>query len=207
MTISVAIADDHNIVRAGYKRFFSFDPNIYVIAEFNNGEETYKWFKNHHADILIMDISMPGQGGLETLRKLKSIKPRLKIIMLSMHDSAGVIRQALDNGADGFLSKSSEPEELIEAIHAAMNGSTVPNKDMGKPIKNAHENVPHEELSQKEFIVLMKLAEGMTPKEISDVLNISDKTVYNYQTKIYKKLNVENGIQLIQYIKEHQLLQ
>ena len=207
MTISVAIADDHNIVRAGYKRFFSFDPNIHVIAEFNNGEETYEWLKNHHADLLIIDISMPGQGGLETLRKLKSIKPRLKIIMLSMHDSAGVIRQALDNGADGFLSKSSEPEELIEAIHAVMNGDTVPNKVMWMPMKNVHENAPHEELSQKEFIVLMKLAEGATPKDIADVLNISDKTVYNYQTKIYKKLNVENGIQLIQYIKEHRLLQ
>ena len=207
MTISIAIADDHTIVRAGYKRLLSLESSIEVVAEFGNGEEAYSWFQSHEADLLIMDISMPGQGGLETLRKLRAKLPLLKIIMLSMHDSTSIIQQALDSGANGFLSKSSEPDELIESIKTVLNGNIALSDDMKTLLGDASQKFLHEKLSPKEFAIFLKLAEGMNPKEIAGFFNISDKTAYNYQTKIYKILNVGNGIQLMQYTKEHHLLQ
>jgi DNA-binding NarL/FixJ family response regulator len=207
MTISVVVADDHPVVRAGYKRLISLDPNIQVIAEFDNGEDTYSWFSKHEADLLVMDISMPGQGGLGTLGKLRLKLPNLKIIMLSMHDSPSIVQQALDNGANGFLSKSSEPEELINSIEIVMSGGTALSESIKANLTGISSKTPHEELSQREFVIFLKLAEGIPPKEIAELFNISEKTAYNYQTKIYKKLNVENGIQLVQYAKEHQLLQ
>ena len=207
MSISIVIADDHPIVRAGYKRLISLDSNIQVVAEFDNGEDTYAWFTDHQADVLIMDISMPGQGGLGTLRKLRSKLPKLKIIMLSMHDSPSIIQQCLDNGANGFLSKSSEPEELTHSIELVMTGGLALNEEAKTALNSLSEKSLHKELSQKEFVIFLKLAEGLSPKEVAEVFNISEKTAYNYQTKIYKKLNVENGIQLVQYAKEHHLLQ
>lgn len=137
MSLLVVITDDHPVVRSGYKRLLSLENDIEVIAEFDNGENTYAWFQDHEADVLIMDISMPGQGGLETLKRLRAKKISAKIIMLSMHDNPTLIQQALDFGANGFLSKSSEPDELINAISYVMNDEVVISKDLAEQLESS----------------------------------------------------------------------
>jgi DNA-binding NarL/FixJ family response regulator len=208
MPISIVLTDDHPIVRSGYRRLISLDSRLEVVAEFDNGEATSSWLQDNNANVLIMDISMPGQGGLETLRKIRASNPQIKIIILSMHDSPSMVTQALENGANGFLSKTSDPDELIKSIAIVMDGGNALSADIASKINKIDTNVlPHESLSPKEFVVMLKLAEGLSPKEVAEALNISDKTAYNYQTKIYKKLNIENGVQLNQYIQSHRLLQ
>ena len=205
MPLLVVITDDHPVVRTGYKRLLSLESDIEVIAEFDNGEDTYNWFQDHVADVLIMDISMPGVGGLETLKRLRVKKINTKIIMLSMHDNPTLIQQALDFGANGFLSKSSEPDELINAISYVMNDEVVVSKDL-QELLGANDGAPHEQLSAREFGILLKLAEGVSAKDIATQFHLSPKTVYNYQTQIYKKLNIENGAQLTQYALQNKLL-
>ena len=205
MSLLVVITDDHPVVRSGYKRLLSLESDIEVIAEFDNGEDTYNWFQDHVADVLIMDISMPGVGGLETLKRLRAKKINTKIIMLSMHDNPTLIQQALDFGANGFLSKSSEPDELINAISYVMNDEVVISKDL-QDLLAANDGAPHEQLSAREFGILLKLAEGVSAKDIAAQFHLSPKTVYNYQTQIYKKLNIENGAQLTQYAIQNKLL-
>ena len=208
MSLLVVITDDHPVVRSGYKRLLSLENDIEVIAEFDNGEDTYAWFQDYVADVLIMDISMPGQGGLETLKRLRAKKINTKIIMLSMHDNPTLIQQALDFGANGFLSKSSEPDELINAISYVMNDEVVISKDLAEQLKSSQSanGLPHEQLSSREFGILLKLAEGANAKDIAAQFHLSPKTVYNYQTQIYKKLNIENGAQLTQYAIQNKLL-
>ncbi len=205
MSLLVVITDDHPVVRSGYKRLLSLESDIEVIAEFDNGEDTYNWFQDHAADVLIMDISMPGAGGLETLKRLRARKINTKIIMLSMHDNPTLIQQALDFGANGFLSKSSEPDELINAISYVMNDEVVVSKDLQGALEGS-DGAPHEQLSSREFGILLKLAEGVNAKDIAAQFHLSPKTVYNYQTQIYKKLNIENGAQLTQYAIQNKLL-
>ena len=205
MSLLVVITDDHPVVRSGYKRLLSLESDIEVIAEFDNGEDTYNWFQDHEADVLIMDISMPGISGLETLKRLRAKKINTKIIMLSMHDNPTLIQQALDFGANGFLSKSSEPDELINAISYVMNDEIVISKDLQNALGGS-DGTPHEQLSSREFGILLKLAEGVNAKDIAAQFHLSPKTVYNYQTQIYKKLNIENGAQLTQYATQNKLL-
>lgn len=208
MSLLVVITDDHPVVRTGYKRLLSIESGIEVIAEFDNGEDTYSWFQSHAADVLIMDISMPGLGGLETLKRLRSKKINAKIIVLSMHDNPMLIQQALDSGANGFLSKSSEPDELVKAIRQVMNDETVISKDLQNQLQASQnrQGAPHERLSPREFGILLKLAEGANAKDIAAQYYLSPKTVYNYQTQIYQKLNIENGAQLTQYALQNKLL-
>ena len=205
MSLLVVITDDHPVVRSGYKRLLSLESDIEVVAEFDNGEDTYNWFQDHTADVLIMDISMPGAGGLETLKRLRAKKVTAKIIMLSMHDNPTLIQQALDFGANGFLSKSSEPDELINAISYVMNDEVVISKDL-QGLLQSNQGAPHEQLSSREFGILLKLAEGVNAKDIAAQFHLSPKTVYNYQTQIYKKLNIDNGAQLTQYAIQNKLL-
>jgi DNA-binding NarL/FixJ family response regulator len=205
MPLLVVITDDHPVVRTGYKRLLSLENDIEVIAEFDNGEDTYNWFADHAADVLIMDISMPGVGGLETLKRLRAKKINTKIIMLSMHDNPTLIQQALDFGANGFLSNSSEPDELINAISYVMNDEVVVSKDLQGLLERGCAT-PHEQLSSREIGILLKLAEGVSAKDIAVQFHLSPKTVYNYQTQIYKKLNIENGAQLTQYAIQNKLV-
>lgn len=206
MPYSILIADDHPVVRSGYQRLISLHPELSVVAEFNNGEDTYFWCKENKADLLIIDISMPGQGGLETVRKIRMINSEIIIIMLSMFDAPSLISKAISYGANDFLSKTCDSDDLIDTILVALKVPHVSvNLNKYRSMQRAQTDMLHEELSPREFLVMLKLSEGLSVKDVAEIFNISDKTVYNYQTKIYKKLKVENGIQLNQYVKNNGL--
>ena len=115
------LVDDHAVVRAGYKRFIELDPLLKVIAEASSGEEAYSLLESRSVDVIIMDLSMPGQGGFETLRRLLNRFPQQKILIFTMHENASIAYQAVKLGASGYLTKSMEPDLIVQAIHEAMS--------------------------------------------------------------------------------------
>lgn len=202
MPIKVVIADDHPVVRTGYRRLLSLEKDIEVVAECGSGEDTYEWFCQHEADVLILDLSMPGRGGLDTLRRLQARSPALAVLVFSMHDTPALIRQVLDLGATGYVSKRSAPEELSLAIRQVARGQRHLPAEMAN---TAPSPAPHLQLSQREFVLFLQLAQGASAKQLADDFKLSPKTVYNHQTQIYRKLAVDNAAQLTRYAIEQGL--
>ena len=182
--LRVAIADDHAVVRTGYRRLLEMEPNLCVVAEFADCESAYSWLVANPADILILDLSMPGRGGLETLRRLKARVPALRVLIFSMHDSPGIVSQAMQSGADGYLTKSSTPEALIAAVQELGAGGHPLSPDAARALGLARHDTQalHHLLSPREFHVFTLLAQGMAVDEIARLLSVSVKTVANYQT-------------------------
>jgi len=120
--LRVVLADDHAVVRTGYRRLLEFEDDMQVVADFSDSDSTCQWFSGHEADVLVLDLSMPGRGGLETLARVKARRPALKVLIFSMHDNPAMVAQALKAGADGYLTKSSEPDALIDAVRQVARG-------------------------------------------------------------------------------------
>jgi DNA-binding NarL/FixJ family response regulator len=157
-SVSVMLVDDHAVVRAGYKRFIELDPLLKVIAEASSGEEAYTFLESNPVDVIIMDLSMPGQGGFETLRRLLNRFPQQKILIFTMHENASIANQALTLGASGYLTKSMEPDLIVQAIHDVMSGGTPIAKAIAEGLKDLTENrLPHMELLPREFEIFICL--------------------------------------------------
>ncbi len=204
---TVMLVDDHAVVRAGYKRYIELDPDLQVAGEAASGEDAYALLERLAVDIVIMDLSMPGQGGFESLRRILNRYPAQRVLIFSMHENASIANQALRLGACGYLTKSMAPDEIIDAIHQAMHG--------GRPVAPALRvdleelnapHLPHNELLPREFEVLMLLASGESVESISVRLHLSPKTASNYQANIRKKLGVGSSIELQRYAREHGLI-
>jgi DNA-binding NarL/FixJ family response regulator len=194
------LVDDHAVVRAGYKRYIELDENLRVEAEAATGENAYEILETTNIDLVIMDLSMPGQGGFETLRRMKNRFPQQKIIIFSMHENAAVANQVLKLGANGYLTKSMQPDALIEAIHEVMQGGTVIDENLANSLEDLGTgDNPHKELLPREFEIFTLLAQGLTVEKISEKLHLTSKTVSNYQTIIRKKLNLHSTLEMQRY--------
>ncbi|WP_374503299.1 response regulator [Zoogloea sp.] len=206
--LEVAIADDHAVVRTGYRRLLELDPGVSVVAEFGDCDSTYAWLASHPVDVLILDLSMPGRGGLETLSRLKSRVPTLKVLVFSMYDSPAMVSQAMQAGADGYLTKSSPPDELIAAVLALGYGQRHLSPDAARALAAAEAASlePRRVLSTREFEVFMLLARGAAVEEIAARLFVSNKTVANYQTAIRQKTGLATALEMHQYARSHGLL-
>ena len=206
-TIQIMLVDDHAVVRAGYKRYIELDPALKVVAEASTGEEAYAQLESARIDVLIMDLSMPGQGGFETLRRIVNRFPAQKVLIFSMHENASVANQALQLGASGYLTKSMEPELIVQAIHEVMAGMTPIAGSMASAIRELNESeLPHKALLPREFEIFIRLANGESIEHISDKLHLSPKTAANYQATIRKKLGLNSTLELHQYAREHGLI-
>lgn len=207
MPIQVVITDDHPVVRSGYRRLLSLEPDISVVAECETGEDAYQWFCQHTADVLVLDLSMPGRGGLDALRRIRLRCPQLAVLVFSMHDNAAMVQQVLASGATGYVSKRSAPEELCDAIRAVAAGRRHLSPDIQVLVaQEPAEQPPHTQLSQREFIIFQHLALGLSVKQLAEDFHLSPKTIYNHQTQIYRKLSIDNAAQLMQYALQHGLL-
>lgn len=208
-SLRVAIADDHAVVRTGYRRLLELEPNISVVAEFTDGETAYTWLSANHADILILDLSMPGRGGLETLRRLKARVPALKVLVFSMHGAPAMVSQAMQAGADGYLTKSSAPQALIAAVLDLGAGRQPLSEEAARALGEARNDsqAPHQVLSTREFQVFTMLAQGLAVDEIAARLCVSAKTVANYQTAIRQKTGLGNALEMFRYARTHALLE
>ena len=205
--ITVILVDDHAVVRAGYKRYIELDERLSVVGEASTGEAAYALLDHQHADVLVMDLSMPGQGGFESLRRILNRYPTQKVLIFSMHENPSIANQALKLGAAGYLTKSMAPDQIIEAIHDVMRGE----KPLAPELRSAIDELnvaqlPHHELLPREFEVLVMLASGESIDSISTRLHLSTKTASNYQANIRKKLGVSSALELQRYAKDHGLI-
>jgi two-component system, NarL family, response regulator FusR len=207
--LEVALADDHAVVRAGYRRLLELEPEVRVVAEFGDCDSAYAWLSSHPVDILILDLSMPGRGGLEILRRLKARVPALKVLVFSMYDSPAMVSQAMQAGADGYLTKSSPPDDLIAAVLALGRGGRPLSADAARALgaAEADRQAPHRVLSTREFQVFMQLAGGASVEEIAARLFVSAKTVANYQTAIRHKTGLATALEMYQYARNEGLLE
>jgi DNA-binding NarL/FixJ family response regulator len=204
--ISVLLADDHAVVRAGYKRYLELDPGIQVIGEAESGEQAYAFLAQTKVDVVVMDLSMPGQGGLESMRHILLRYPAQRVLIFTMHDNPALAVQALRAGAQGYLTKSMPPERIVQAIRQVMQGQIPLSDELAAALAALNQDgAPHLQLAPREFEIFRLLANGHSVDEIGQRLHLGIKTVANYQTSIRQKLGVHTAIELHQYARQHAL--
>lgn len=193
------LVDDHAVVRAGVRRLLEQDAKFSVVAEAETGERAYQIFGDHLPDITVIDLSMPGMGGIESIKRIIARYPTAKILVLSMHENTAFASQALKVGAKGYLAKSGLAEELANAIEWVMTGQTYLGSEISNKIalQSNNQNDPMQELSAREFEIFRMLVDGVDLAKIATTLNISMKTVSNYQTSIKQKLGVNTPIEMV----------
>lgn len=196
--ISVLLVDDHAVVREGYRHLLE-NAEISVIGECSSGEQGYHDYFALKPDVVIMDLSMNGVGGLEALRRIIAKDSKANVLIFSMHDSPVYSSRALQSGAKGYVSKASAPEVLIEAIVSVAKGKRYLSPDIAQQIaaNQSHDDLTINDLSAREFEVFQLLAKGLTLEDIANTLHLDYKTIANTQTRLRQKLNVENGSQLV----------
>ena len=197
------IVDDHEIVRAGIKRLFENTPNLNIVADLGSGEEAYQFLHKNTVDLIIMDVSMPGKGGIETTNQIKKRYPKIKILMLSMHDNAMIIEKAIKAGADGYIVKNDLSDDLLNAVEKVMNNETIISASVDV---DEFKDSLIKDLNNKEFEIFKSLASGEDLLSIAEKLNISYKTAANYQTSIKQKLNIKNILDFYNLAKENKIL-
>ena len=199
---TIVLVDDHAVVRAGVRRLLEQEPLFEVIGEAESGEKAYQILAELKPDVMVMDLSMPGMGGLEAIRRILMRYEKAKILVLSMHEDLSFANQALKLGAKGYLTKNTLADDLVKSIETVMQGDVFLSDEIAK--KMAMQSIsgnqdPVHELSAREFEIFRLLAEGLDIDAISSTLNISSKTVSNYQTMIKQKLDINTPIELIRY--------
>ena len=200
--VTIVLVDDHAVVRAGVKRLLEQEPLFEVIAEAESGEKGYQLFGVLKPDVMVMDLSMSGMGGLEAIRRIMMRHEKAKILVLSMHEDLSFANQALKLGAKGYLIKNTLGDDLVKAIETISRGEVFLSDEIAKKIAVSSiegDQDPIHDLSAREFEIFRLLAEGLEVDAIATTLNISSKTVSNYQTMIKQKLNINTPIELIRY--------
>lgn len=208
--IRVLIADDHPIVRDGLKKHLEEEQGFEIVGEAADSREAYRMAMDSKPDVLVLDLEMPGRGGLDTLRELKRIEPDLAVLVLSRHDEDPYAVRSIRSGAAGYLSKASVSEELAEAIRTVARGkryiSASVAATLAMHLEKPEEGKPHELLSDRELQVLCLMGRGMTATEIAEELCLSVKTISTYRSRTLEKMTLENNAQLIRYAIENKLV-
>lgn len=207
-SISVMLIDDHAVVRSGLCRLLEQHENIDVVAEADSGEQAYLRFGDVMPDVLIMDVSMPGIGGLEALRRILQRYNDAKIVIFSMHENATFAIQALSAGAVGYVVKSSDAQDLVQAVISAAKGMNYLSASLAEKVskQNISNDNPIQKLTTREFEIFRLLAEGKVVEDISTILNIGQKTVSNYQTILKQKLGVTSPVELVRLAIKYDLI-
>lgn len=199
-SIRVLLTDDHAVVRSGVRRLLEQYDGIEVVAEAESGEQAYKRYGEYLPDVLVMDMSMPGMGGLEALRRILARHHNAKVIIFSMHENATFATQALTSGAVGYVAKSGDADDLVNAVRDVAAGKNYLSAIMAQKIAMqslAGDENPTHKLTAREFEVFRFLAEGKMVDEIAKLLNLGQKTVANYQTLLKQKLGVNSPVELV----------
>ena len=205
--IRVLLADDHTIVRSGLKQILDSDPAMNVVFEAGNGNEVVEFVRGNPIDVVVMDITMPGRNGLEALKDLKRMDPRLPVLVLSMHPHDQYAVRVLKAGAAGYITKESAPDELVTAIKKAFRGGKYISSEVAElladHIERGEVDEPHKLLSDREFEVFLRIGKGRSLTEIAHELNISVKTVSTYRTRIIEKTGISTNASITRYCLQH----
>jgi DNA-binding NarL/FixJ family response regulator len=208
--IRILLADDHAVVRSGLRRLLEQNAEMRVIAEAESGEQAYQLFAEQLPDVIVIDLSMPGMGGLEAIRRILVRSPLARVVVFSMHENAAFAFQALNIGAKAYVAKSGMAEDLVTAVRKAAAGGSYISPAVAQ--KMAMQSVSGDDalskkLSAREFEVFRLIAEGKSAEDIGHLLNISQKTVANYQTMIRQKLGVNSPVELVRLAIRHGLIE
>lgn len=206
--IRIVLIDDHAIVRTGYRRLLSAEPDFTVVGEAASAEEANALMQHVQPDVALVDLSLKGSSGLEAIRGMLSRQPRLRILVLSMHESIGHVTQALRSGAHGYLTKYSEPDEVIEALRRVATGRKAFSPDIAEALAGSAIEMgqPIQQLTPREFEVLRMLARGDAASEIAEAMHLSTKTILNYLSLIRQKLDADSDFKLLHLAARHGLV-
>jgi len=209
--IRVLLVDDHAVVRTGFRLLLQSIGEVSVVAEADSGEAACQLYSELEPDVVVMDIAMPGMGGLEALRRMKARHPQVRVLTLSAHDDPMHARRCLSEGALGFLSKRSAPEALVQAVTVVASGRRYLDAALAQKLALAEfdgaSKSPVERLSEREFEVFVRLAGGATVQRIAQDLNLSSSTVGTHLYNIKQKLGVENQSELTLIAIRHKLIE
>ena len=209
--IKVLIVDDHQMVRFGTRRLLEDESGLQIVGEASSGEEAIEAVDALSPQVVLMDVQMPGIGGLEATRRCLRIAPDVKVIALSMHDGEPFPSKLFEAGAKGYVSKRSDPEELILAIRKVMAGQRYISTDIAqnlalRPFAEAQQS-PFEQLSGREMQIALMVIRGMGAAEMGKKLILSPKTVNSYRYRIFEKLDIKNDVELTKLAIQHGLLE
>jgi len=207
--IKILIADDHPIVRQGMRQTLANQPDMKIGGEAQNTQQVLELVRKENWDVLILDITMPGQGGLAILDQLKKERPKMGILVLSIHpeDLFGV--RALRAGAAGYMNKESASEQLVNAVRRIASGGKYISQNLAEKLAlyvAGNGKAPHEALSDREYQILRLLVSGKTVSEIAAELNLSAKTVSTYRNRTLRKMNLKNNVELAHYAMRYNLV-
>lgn len=209
--IRILIADDHRIVREGLKQILSEESGFTVAGEAANGLETLKQIREQAFDVLLMDMSMPGRSGIELIKQIKSEKPKLAILVLSMHKEEQYAVRALKAGALGYLTKESAPDQLVAAIQKIAGGGAFISSGVAERLAlelgGNHDAAPHTLLSDREYQIFRMIVSGIPIGGIANELSLSVKTVSTHKTRILQKMKMTSSAELIHYAIRHQVVE
>jgi NarL family two-component system response regulator LiaR len=202
--IRVVIADDQRLFANGLARIIGVQPDMEVVGEAHTGEEAISLCLREEPDVVLMDLSMPGMGGLSATRKILSLLPRTRVLILTVHTDDAHVFQGIEAGAQGYILKDCTPEDLTRAIRAVHAGDTIMSQDIARKMLTTFEGIRSNteitpNLTERELQVIMALAQGKSNKEIARDLDISEKTVRNHASNIYKKLHIFDRTQAVIY--------
>jgi len=208
--IRALIADDHAVVRQGLKQILGDTPEMVVAGEATNGQEVLDKVRAETWDVVVLDISMPDRSGLDVLKQLRSERPKLPVLVLSMHSEDQYAVRVLKAGASGYLTKDSAPDELVKAIRKVVSGGTYVSSFLAEKlafeIGTDSSRLPHETLSDREFQVLRLIAAGESVTEIAAELYLSVKTVSTYRARLLQKMNLTTNAELMHYAMQNHLI-
>lgn len=209
--IRILVADDHTVVRQGVKQIIADERDIIVEDEAQTGVETLEKVSQRAFDVVLLDISMPGRSGLEVLEEIKNYRPRMPVLILSMHPEEQYAIRALRAGASGYLTKAGAPQELIGAIRKVAQGGKYVTLSLAEKLANElgdnSGKLPHERLSNREHQVMLMLAEGRTVSDVAEELCLSVKTISTYRSRIMDKMGMKKNAQLTLYAVRNHLIQ
>jgi DNA-binding NarL/FixJ family response regulator len=210
--IRILIADDHGVLRAGLRALLDAEPDLQVVGEATNSQETLRLTDTLRPDVILLDISMPGLGGIEITRQIRATKSKTHVLILTVYEDEGLLRASLQAGAAGYVPKRAVEAELINAIHAVQRGDLYVHpamtrslvKDLTPPSPRSDEEP--EPLTAREIEVLGLIAKGHTNRQVADILSIGVRTVETHRANIMSKLAVRGRAELVRYAMDHGLL-
>ena len=210
--IRVILADDHLLIRQGLRRLLEDARDIEVVGEASTGHETLGLIARKSCSLLLLDISLPDRSGLDILKDVHALKPRLPVLILSVHPEEQYAIRAIRAGASGYLMKAAAADELLEAVRRTGGGGKYITPRLAEKLAETFqegpgaERPPHEQLSDREFEVLERIATGLSIADIASALKLSPKTISTYRTRILQKMKLKNSAELMHYAFEHGLV-
>jgi two-component system response regulator NreC len=206
-TIRIVLADDHAVVRAGLRMLLESEPGLEVLAEAGTTQDAARYVRGHHPDVLVLDLNMPGESGLELIPRIREEEPGTAIVVLTMQRDPAFARQALSSGALGYVLKDAADAELVHAVRLAASGQLYLNPQLGARLAAAPANARPGDLSEREAEILKLIALGYTNPEIAAQLFLSVRTIEAHRSHIHQKLNLATRAELVRFALDNRLVE